>query len=155
MSVKRMVTRPDGAAPGAASSPSPRNSSMALSTASVSPRYGAPDSPSRSARRASGIWEARPLAKPTSMNPSLRRCSTSVGDFTCGNWEVTSNWLEARANASIASRVVLSRSKAANRRARWPSDHPRKECAIASVYISQSLSLSDAKCLNLGRLIVV
>ncbi len=144
MSVKKMVTRPDGAAPAAASSPSPRNSSMAFSTASVSPRYGAPDSPSRSARRASGIWEARPLARFTSMNSSLRRCSTSVGVFTCGSWEVTSYWVLARTNACMDSCVAASRQNAANRRARWPSDHPRKECATASVYTSQSLSLSDA-----------
>jgi len=58
------LTEP-AAGTAAASSPSPRNSSMAASGPSLSPRYGALAAPSRRAKRASGMREARSLAMST------------------------------------------------------------------------------------------
>jgi len=143
MSANRMTVVPEGrsGAVTAGASPSPRNSSMAASTGSMS-THTAIDVPSRTTRRASGIWEARLLATSTGCQGIWRRCSTSVGGRTCGSSVVTSNSSAARRAARYASGVMHSRMKTAKRCDSSPEDHPNTKCDAVSVNSSQSLSSS-------------
>jgi hypothetical protein len=84
---------------------------MALAVASVSPRYGAVDSPSRMLKRASGMREASSRAMLIGSQGISLRWSTRVETFSFGSSSVTSKVPIALRAARAASGLTLSRKR--------------------------------------------